>query len=104
MAKRIYIAAYNQSKFGKLMAMTVPDIVKNAIYGACKLIAVEPSAIDVGSIGAACNFTLNEQGLLSGLMAAVPGLEAKPLEMVENACASGGQAVIVSNPSVIVSQ
>ncbi len=94
MAKRIYIAAYNQSKFGKLMAMTVPDIVKNAIYGACKVISVEPSVIDVGSIGSACNFSLNEQGLLSGLMAAVPGLEAKPLEMVENACASGGQAVI----------
>ncbi len=94
MAKGIYIAAYNQSKFGKLMAMTVPDIVKNAIYGACKLISVEPSVIDVGSIGSACNFSLNEQGLLSGLMAAVPGLESKPLEMVENACASGGQAVI----------
>jgi len=27
-------------------------------------------------------------------MAAVPGLEAKPLESVENACASGGQAVV----------
>src|SRR5512146_1768359 len=94
MAKRIYIAAYNQSKFGKLMAMTVPDIVKNAIYGACKVISAEPSVIDVGSIGSACNFSLNEQGLLSGLMAAVPGLEAKPLEMVENACASGGQAVV----------
>ncbi len=94
MAKRIYIAAYNQSKFGKLMAMTVPDVIKNAIYGACKIISAEPSAIDVGSIGSACNFTLNDQGLLSGLMAAVPGLESKPLEMVENACASGGQAVV----------
>ncbi len=94
MAKRIYIAAYNQSKFGKLMAMSIPDVVKNAIYGACKVISAEPSVIDVGSIGSACNFTLNEQGLLSGLMAAVPGLEAKPLESVENACASGGQAVV----------
>jgi acetyl-CoA acetyltransferase len=94
MAKRIYIAAYNQSKFGKLMAMTIPEIVTNAIYGVCKVISVEPAAIDTGSIGSACNFTLNEQGLLAGLMAAVPGLEAKPLESVENACASGGQAVV----------
>ncbi len=94
MAKRIYIAAYNQSKFGKLMAMTVPDIVKNAIYGASKIISAEPSAIDVGSIGSACNFTLNEQGLLAGLMASIPGLETKPIEAVENACASGGQAVL----------
>jgi acetyl-CoA C-acetyltransferase len=50
--------------------------------------------MDVGSIGAVCNFTLNEQGLLSGLMAMVPGLEGKRIEAVENACASGGQAVL----------
>lgn len=91
---RIYIAAYHQSKFGKLLAMTVPEIVKNAIAGVCKEIGAEPSALDVGSIGATCNFSLNEQGLLAGLMAMVPGLEAKPLEAVENACASGGQAVL----------
>lgn len=91
---RIYIAAYHQSKFGKLLAMTVPEIVKNAIEGVCKEIGAEPSALDVGSIGATCNFSLNEQGLLAGLMAMVPGLEAKPLEAVENACASGGQAVL----------
>lgn len=94
MIKPVYIAAYHQSKFGKLMAMTIPEIVKNAIEGACKEIGVEPSALDVGSIGATCNFSLNEQGLLAGLMAMVPGLEAKPLEAVENACASGGQAVL----------
>jgi acetyl-CoA C-acetyltransferase len=92
--KPIYIASYHQSKFGKLMGMTVPEIVKNAIEGACKEISIQPSAIDVGSIGAACNMSLNKQGLLSGLMAMVPGLEAKPLEGVENACASGGQAAL----------
>lgn len=92
--KPIYIAAYHQSKFGKLMGMTVPQIIQNAIEGACKEIKTEPAAIDVGSIGATCHFSLNEQGLLAGLMAMVPGLEAKPLESVENACASGGQAVL----------
>ena len=91
---RIYIAAYHQSKFGKLLAMPVPEIVKNAILGACQEIHADPSTLDVGSIGATCNFSLNEQGLLAGLMAMVPGLEGKPLESVENACASGGQAVL----------
>jgi acetyl-CoA C-acetyltransferase len=91
---RIYIAAYNQSKFGKLMDMKVPDIVANAVNAVCRQINVPPSAIDVGSIGSACNFSLNEQGLLSGLMASVPGLESKPIEAVENACASGGMAVL----------
>jgi len=92
--KRVYIAAYHQSKFGKLMGMNVPDIVHNAISGVCREIGVPASALDVGSIGAACNFSLNEQGLLAGLMAETPGLEAKPIEAVENACATGGQAVL----------
>lgn len=94
MNKPIYIAAYHQSKFGKLMNMSIPDIVKNAVMGACAEIKVEPSAIDVGSIGATCNFPLNEQGLLAGLMAMVPGMQGKPIEAVENACASGGQAIV----------
>ncbi len=94
MTKPIYIAAYHQSKFGKLLGMTVPEIVRAAVDGACREINVEASAMDVGSIGSACNMSLNEQGLLSGLLAEVPGLAAKPIESVENACASGGQAVL----------
>lgn len=92
--KRVYVAAFHQSRFGKLLGMTVPDIVGSAVQGACRQIGVPASALDVGSIGAACNFSLNEQGLLAGLMAMTPGLEAKPIEAVENACASGGQAVL----------
>jgi len=55
---------------------------------------VEPAAIDVGSVGAICNISLNQQGLLAGLVADIPGLAGKPIESVENACASGGQAVL----------
>jgi acetyl-CoA C-acetyltransferase len=92
--KSVYVAAFHQSRFGKLMGMTVPEIVDKAIQGACREIGAPASALDVGSIGAACNFSLNEQGLLAGLMAMTPGLEGKPIEAVENACASGGQAVL----------
>jgi acetyl-CoA acetyltransferase len=92
--KPIYIAAYHQSRFGKLLTMEVPAIVSVAIDSVCRTIDTVPDAIDVGSIGAACQFTLNQQGLLSGLMAMTPGLAGKPLESVENACASGGQAVL----------
>ena len=94
MPKPIYIAAYHQSKFGKLMAMTVPEIVAAAVDGVCREIDVPASVSDVASIGSACSFTLNRQGLLAGLVASVPGMEAKPIESVENACASGGQAVL----------
>jgi len=92
--KPVYVAAYHQSVFGRLMGMGVPEIVANAVTGTCKEIGVAPSALDVASIGATCNISLNEQGLLAGLVAQVPGLEAKPIESVENACASGGQAVL----------
>jgi acetyl-CoA acetyltransferase len=94
--KRIYVAAYHQSKFGKLMGMTVPEIVKNSIESTCKEINADPSLLDVGAVAAACNIALNEQGLLSGLAASVPGLASKPIESVENACASGGQAILSS--------
>ena len=92
--KPIYIAAYHQSKFGKLMGMTVPEILDNAIEGACRQIGAPASALDVASVGAVCNISLNQQGLLAGLMAMTPGMEGKPIEAVENACASGGQAVL----------
>src|SRR5208337_1649042 len=92
--KRIYIAAYHQSKFGKLMGMSVPEILGRAVTETCGEIKVEPSALDVGSVGATCNISLNQQGLLAGLVADVPGLAGKPIESVENACASGGQAIL----------
>ena len=92
--KPVYIAAYHQSVFGKLLGASVPEIVASAVNGTCGAIGVPASALDVASIGAACNQSLNEQGLLAGLVADVPGLEAKPIESVENACASGGQALL----------
>jgi acetyl-CoA C-acetyltransferase len=92
--KPVYIAAYHQSVFGKLMDTSVPEIVANAVSRTCQEIGTDASALDVASIGAACNVSLNEQGLLAGLVAQVPGLGSKPIESVENACASGGQAVL----------
>ena len=94
MSKPVYIASYHQSRFGKLLGMSVPEIIANAVGGACREIGVEAAALDVASVGAACNMSLNRQGLLSGLAAMVPGLEGKPIESVENACASGGQAIM----------
>lgn len=92
--KRIYIAAYHQSKFGKLGAMTIPQVVAAAVTETCAAAKADPAAVDVASVGAICANALNEQGLLAGLVAQVPGMEAKPIEAVENACATGGQAII----------
>jgi acetyl-CoA C-acetyltransferase len=90
----IYIAGYNQSKFGKLLGMKVPDIIANAVLAVCRQINVPPSVVDVGSVAGPCSVSLNDQGLLAGLVASVPGLEGKSIECVENACASGGAAVL----------
>ncbi|HRY43822.1 MAG TPA: beta-ketoacyl synthase N-terminal-like domain-containing protein, partial [Thermoanaerobaculia bacterium] len=92
--KPIYIAAYQQSKFGKLMGATVPEIIRTAAEETCRSVKAEASTVDLATIGAVCNLTLNEQGLLSGLLAMTPGLGAKPIESVENACATGGQAIL----------
>lgn len=92
--KKIYIAAYHQSKFGKLGAMSIPQVVAAAVTETCAAAKVEPSVVDVASVAAICANALNEQGLLAGLVAQVPGMEAKPIEAVEIACASGGQAII----------
>jgi acetyl-CoA C-acetyltransferase len=80
--KKIYIAAYHQSKFGKLFDKTVPEIVIDTVNETCAEIGAEPQTIDVASVGATCNFSLNQQGLLAGLVAMVPGLGAKPIEAV----------------------
>jgi acetyl-CoA C-acetyltransferase len=92
--KPIYIAAYHQSKFGKLLATTQEQMIASAVHGVCAEIGVSASDLDSGSIAAACNFSLHQQGLMAGLLAGVEGMAAKPLEAVENACASGGQAVL----------
>jgi acetyl-CoA C-acetyltransferase len=92
--KPIYIAAYHQSKFGKLLAVTQEQMIASAVAGVCAEIGITPELIDSGSIAAACNFSLHQQGLMAGLLAGVPGMAAKPIEAVENACASGGQAVL----------
>lgn len=94
MTKKIYIAAYHQSKFGKLMGLTIPQIMEKAVLETVGQVGADASLVDVGSVGAACNISLNKQGLVSGLMAQVPGLGGKSIESVENACASGGQAII----------
>ena len=102
--KKIYIAAYHQSKFGKLMDMSVPDIIKNAAVETCASIKVDPSVVDVGSVGAVCNIALNHQALLAGLLAQVPGMAGKPIEAMENACATGGQAILSNAYKMLLGQ
>ena len=42
--KTIYLAAYHQSRFGKLGAATVPELIEAAVLGACDEIGAEAGA------------------------------------------------------------
>ena len=94
MRKKLYLAAYHQSPFGKLLGMGVPEILFRAVTGTLAEAGADPALVDVASVAAVCNISLNAQGLLAGLVAQVPGLAGKPIGTVENACASGGGALL----------
>ena len=90
----IYVAAYHQSPFGKLYGVGLTEMVKRAIEELVAEAGISAALIDCGAVGSACSVALNGQGLLGGIAAMVPGLAGKPIEAVENACASGGEAVL----------
>lgn len=92
--KPIYVVGYHQSPFGKLGAMTVPEIVHKAIDGLAASATVSMDNVDVASVGSMLAPVLLEQTLLAGVVAMEPGLGGKSIETVENACATGGQAVL----------
>lgn len=92
--KKIFIAHYCQSPFGKLGPMSVADMVHQALDTVAKGGAFSLDVIDTVSVAGCLSPLLGEQVLLSGIVASEPGLEGKPIESVENACASGGQAIL----------
>lgn len=92
--KRLYVAAYHQSPFGKLGDLSAPQAISKALKGLAEAGNFQLEAVDVGSVAGCMTPLLNDQVLLSGLVASEPGLEGKPIETVENACASGGQAIL----------
>ena len=60
MRRKIYIAAYHQSKFGKLLGLGVPEILRRAATETLAQTGADPAVVDVASVGAVCNVSLNE--------------------------------------------
>lgn len=92
--QKIFVVGYHQSPFGKLGALTVPEIIHNALAGLSESAKVPLESVDVASVGGLLAPVLQDQTLLSGIVAMEPGLAGKPIEAVENACATGGQAIL----------
>jgi len=94
MPKPVYAVAYHQSKFGKLLDMTVPQIIHACVSGACHEIGIGPGSHGRSLHRRRVQFLAQRAGPPRRLVAMVPGMEGKPIEAVENACASGGQAAL----------
>jgi acetyl-CoA C-acetyltransferase len=91
---RVFVVGYNQSKFGKLMDISIEHMLRDAAMPVLEKAGVSPAVVDTVSVAGLCTPLLNDQYLLSGLMAMAPGFGAKGIDSAENACASGGQAIL----------
>jgi len=92
--EKVYLVGYHQSKFGKLYDITLEDMFKNAALGVLENVGGSAEDVDTVSVAALCAPLLQEQCLLSGLVAMIPGFGNKMIDTAENACSSGGQAVL----------
>lgn len=92
--KRVFVAAYRQSPFGKLGAVTIPEIVHQALTEVSTHGGFPLEVVDTATVGGCLTPLLGDQVLLSGLVASERGMAGKPIETVENACATGGQAIL----------
>jgi acetyl-CoA C-acetyltransferase len=92
--KGIYLVGYHQSKFGKLLGMRLKEMLGNATTGVLDTVGATTEVVDTVGVAGCCTAMLNDQMLLSGLVAQVPGLGGKMIDTAENACSSGGQAIL----------
>jgi acetyl-CoA acetyltransferase len=92
--KRLFVIGYEQSPFGKFGPLTVPQIIHQALTTLSRDANVPLEAVDTAAVAGLLTPLLQDQTLLAGLVASEPGLAGKPIETVENACSSGGQAIL----------
>lgn len=92
MVKTLYLTHYAQSKFGKLGAITVDEMVQTAITEGLE--NLDRNKIDFATAAGLLTPLLNHQSLMSGIVAMDPAFTNKPIKVVENACSSGSEAVL----------
>jgi acetyl-CoA C-acetyltransferase len=90
--KKIYLARYAQSPFGKLGNYPIEQMFLDA--GKKDLDDLDRSAIDHIAVAGLLAPLLSEQSLLAGLVAMDPVYATKSIKGVGNACDSGGLAVL----------
>jgi len=91
---KVFIVGYHQSEFGKLFDLTLEQMFAKAADGVLAQVGATPEVVDTVGVAALCAPLLNDQTLLAGLVADLPGFAGKAIDTAENACASGGQALL----------
>lgn len=92
--KRIFVVGYAQSPFGKLGTVSLTQAIHSAASEVSATAGIPLEAVDTAAIAGLLTPMLQDQCLLAGIVAMEPGMAGKPIETVENACASGGQAIL----------
>ncbi len=90
--KKLYLAHYAQSRFGKLGDYKLENMILDA--GREGLDDVPREAVDHVAIAGLLTGLLNDQSLIGGLAAMDPAYTNKSIKGVANACDSGGLAVL----------
>jgi len=90
----VYVVGFHQSPFGKLYDISLEQMLRDAALGLLESVGATPDVVDTIGLAGCCTPLLNDQMLLSGLLAQTPGFGNKPIDLAENACSSGGQAML----------
>jgi acetyl-CoA C-acetyltransferase len=73
---------------------TLERMFRDAAMPLLERAGTTPAAVDTVSVAGCCTPLLNDQMLLSALVCMTPGFANKAVDTAENACASGGQAIL----------
>lgn len=93
MTNKVSIVGSGHTKFGRLDALTLEDLIVQASQEAISEAGIEPAQIDAVYLGH-FNSGLVSDGFASSLIHQVsPDLRFKPATRCENACASGSAAI-----------
>lgn len=90
--KTLYLVKYEQSNFGKLGNYPIEDMLRDA--GSEGLDDIDRNQVDHVAVAGLLTPLLNEQCLIAGLVAMDPAYTTKSIKGVNNACDSGGLAVL----------
>lgn len=90
--KTLYLVKYEQSNFGKLGNYPIEDMLRDA--GSEGLDDIDRTQVDHVAVAGLLTPLLNEQCLIAGLVAMDPAYTNTSIKGVNNACDSGGLAVL----------